>query len=102
MGGKCDKASYGKEQLRRFRNDGPPSPAQTDRRVNAPIQERGQDPEVLRLQPCTEPSSVNRARNPEYHAEQRHCHATFLIAYEAPVAPLRTPTHRINLRYVRL
>jgi hypothetical protein len=42
---------------------------------------------------------VNRALNPEYHAEQRHCHTTFLIAYEAPVAPLRIPTHQINLRY---
>jgi hypothetical protein len=32
----------------------------------------------------------NRPLNPQYHAEQRNCHTTFRIAYEAPVAPLRT------------
>jgi hypothetical protein len=64
------------------RNDRRPSPSQTDPGVTVPIQEQGQGPGFLRLQPCTEPLPVNRALNPEYHAEQCHCGTIFLIAYE--------------------
>jgi hypothetical protein len=47
-----------------------------------PKHERGQGPEVFRLQLYTEPLPVNCPLNQEYHAGQRHCHTTFLIAYE--------------------
>jgi hypothetical protein len=60
-----------------------------------PIQEQGQGPEFLRLQPCTEPLPVNRALNPEYHAEQCHCDTIFLIAYEGLS---HLPSHSPNFR----
>ena len=88
-----------KEQTRRFQGTTglQVQPKQTIG-VNVPIKERVQGPEFFRLRPCPEPLPVHRRVNQEYHAQQRPCYATFLIAYEGlSHLPSRSQLRRLGL-----
>jgi hypothetical protein len=91
--GRCDKPSYGRKVTSLPGTTGLQIQLKQTVGLNVPIQEQGQGREILRLQPCTEPLPVNRALNPDYHAERRHCNTTFLIAYEGlSHLPSRSPS----------